>query len=70
MMTPHGPDAVCFERASTEELKPARVADGTMAFMFESSLSLVVTDWANAEHMDSEYYKDWQPLKKHFVSKK
>lgn len=30
MMTPHGPDAVCFEKASTEALKPQRVADGTM----------------------------------------
>lgn len=30
MMTPHGPDAACFEKASTEQLKPTRVADGTM----------------------------------------
>lgn len=31
MMTPHGPDASCFEKASTDELAPCRVADGTMA---------------------------------------
>ncbi|KAH7723819.1 homogentisate 1,2-dioxygenase-like isoform X1 [Aphelenchoides avenae] len=66
MMTPHGPDATCFEKASTEELKPQRVADGTMSFMFESSLSMVVTKWANEENVDADYYKDWQPLKKHF----
>jgi len=69
MMTPHGPDQVCFERASKDELKPVRVADGTMAFMFESSMSMVVTDWANRENVDSEYYKDWQPLTKHFPKK-
>jgi homogentisate 1,2-dioxygenase len=31
MMTPHGPDAACFEGASTAFLRPERVADGTMA---------------------------------------
>ncbi|KAI6170319.1 Homogentisate 1,2-dioxygenase [Aphelenchoides besseyi] len=66
IMTPHGPDAVCFERASTEELKPQRVADGTMAFMFESSFSMVVTDWARENHVDQKYNRDWAPLKKHF----
>ena len=29
-MTPHGPDKDCFEKASEAELKPQRVADGTM----------------------------------------
>ena len=29
MMTPHGPDANCFAAASTAQLKPSRVADGT-----------------------------------------
>ena len=29
MMTPHGPDAQCFEKASCEDLKPVRVAGGT-----------------------------------------
>lgn len=32
MFTPHGPDATCFEKASTEQLKPQRVADETMVF--------------------------------------
>lgn len=30
MMTPHGPDAECFEKNSTAELRPERVAEGTM----------------------------------------
>lgn len=30
MMTPHGPDQSCFEAASKADLKPQRVADGTM----------------------------------------
>ena len=30
MMTPHGPDAACFEAAANAKLGPQRVADGTM----------------------------------------
>jgi homogentisate 1,2-dioxygenase len=66
IMTPHGPDAVCFEKSSTEKLAPQRVADNTMSFMFESSFNMVVTDWALKHHIDPDYHKDWQPLKKHF----
>ncbi|KAL8591800.1 hypothetical protein ACOMHN_047060 [Nucella lapillus] len=69
MMTPHGPDALCFENASTAELKPERIAEGTMAFMFESSLSMAVTDWGNRTKVDPDYYQCWQPLKKHFNPK-
>lgn len=29
MMTPHGPDAQCYQANSTATLKPERVADGT-----------------------------------------
>jgi hypothetical protein len=39
------------------------------AFMFESSLSLVVTDWANRENVDEDYHLDWAPLQKHFGPK-
>lgn len=34
--------------------------------MFESSLSMVVTNWANKENVDSDYFKDWQSIKKNF----
>jgi len=42
MMTPHGPDAPCFEGATTAALKPEKIATGTQAFMFETSCGLKV----------------------------
>nr|XP_021485016.1 homogentisate 1,2-dioxygenase [Meriones unguiculatus] len=68
-MTPHGPDAECFEKASKAKLAPERIADGTMAFMFESSLSLAVTKWGlkTCSCLDENYYKCWEPLKSHFT---
>ncbi|XP_060006496.1 homogentisate 1,2-dioxygenase isoform X3 [Lagenorhynchus albirostris] len=68
-MTPHGPDADCFEKASKAKLAPERIADGTMAFMFESSLSMAVTKWGlkTSNCLDENYYKCWEPLKSHFT---
>lgn len=67
MMTPHGPDVKCFEGASNAELKPERIADGTMAFMFETSLCMGLTSWAtNSSKLDGNYLKCWEGLKKHF----
>ncbi|RWS00616.1 hypothetical protein B4U79_15375, partial [Dinothrombium tinctorium] len=68
MMTPHGPDAECFKKASTAQLKPTRVADGTMTFMFETSFSLAITEWGlkSCNTLDNDYYKCWQSLKKNF----
>lgn len=36
MMTPHGPDAVCFEKASKAKLVPERVAEETMVSTLKS----------------------------------
>ncbi|KAK6170236.1 hypothetical protein SNE40_018678 [Patella caerulea] len=66
MMTPHGPDEDCFEKASNADLNPQYIAGGTMAFMFESSFSMAVTKWANDNKVDKDYYLCWQPLQKHF----
>ncbi|KAG8235140.1 hypothetical protein J437_LFUL012337 [Ladona fulva] len=110
MMTPHGPDAQCFEDATKAKLVPVRVADNTQdletslllkilvvlvlylkgktvlknarmdcmlnssqeqllqAFMFESSLSMMVTKWGEevCQKLDKNYYKCWMNLKKHF----
>uniref|UniRef100_A0A8C3X2U3 Homogentisate 1,2-dioxygenase n=1 Tax=Catagonus wagneri TaxID=51154 RepID=A0A8C3X2U3_9CETA len=68
-MTPHGPDADCFEKASKARLVPERIADGTMAFMFESSLSMAVTKWGlkTSNCLDENYYKCWEPLKSRFT---
>lgn len=39
--------------------------------MFESSLSLAVTQWAQAApELDQNYFKCWQPLEKHFTGAK
>ena len=35
IMSAHGPDSTAFDSASNAELKPAKVGDGSMAFMFE-----------------------------------
>jgi len=68
MMTPHGPDVECFEKASNATLKPERIAEETQAFMFESSYSLALTTWGEktCSKVDKEYYKCWQGLKKYF----
>ncbi|KAF9193497.1 hypothetical protein BGZ50_007427 [Haplosporangium sp. Z 11] len=68
MMTPHGPDAPTFEKASTEELKPMYIAKGTQAFMFESSMQLQPTHWAIEESgkVQHDYFQAWQGLKSNF----
>ena len=35
MMTAHGPDSDCFNKASTDVLKPQRVADGTQVIQLK-----------------------------------
>ena len=72
MMTPHGPDSKCFETWTDMELKAFKVAEGTQAFMFETSFGLALTKWGEetCKKVDKNYYKDWQGLKKHFNPKK
>eukprot|EP00871_Galdieria_phlegrea_P005251 jgi/Galph1/5727/GphlegSOOS_G4406.1 len=51
MMSAHGPDAVTFEKASTAPLNPSRIGDDSLAFMFETSRILKLTEWAlNPSH--------------------
>ncbi|TRY76764.1 hypothetical protein TCAL_07608 [Tigriopus californicus] len=72
MMTPHGPDAQCFEHWTEKELTAHRVADETQAFMFETSMGLAITKWAEevSQKLDKKYYECWQGLKKNFDPKK
>ncbi|KAL3274312.1 hypothetical protein HHI36_015715 [Cryptolaemus montrouzieri] len=72
IMTPHGPDVNCFEKASEEELKPCRIADESQGFMFESCLGLAVTKWGAQEcqKLDPNYNKCWEGLKKNFTGPK
>ena len=70
-MAPHGPDRTTFDRASTEVLKPVRVADGTQAFMFETHFMMNCTPWGlkTCGKIQPDYYKVWQDLKSNFYSK-
>lgn len=72
MMTPHGPDAKCFEDWTAKQLGPFRVAENTMSFMFESSFSLSLTKWAEelSGKLDEKYQDDWKGIKRHFDAKK
>jgi len=45
-MTAHGPDAVTFDKASNAKLAPEFIGKDSMAFMFESSMSMEVTEYA------------------------
>ena len=67
-MTPHGPDADIFARASSSNQEPERYQD-TLAFMFESRYVIEPTrqaleEWANLQ----EGYRDcWQGLKRQYT---
>ena len=65
-MLPHGPDAEAFERASAAVLEPEKLA-GTMAFMFETRLIQVPTDFAaDRARIDLDYEKCWEALPRRF----
>jgi homogentisate 1,2-dioxygenase len=69
VMSAHGPDSATFEKASNAALQPQKVGEGSMAFMFESSLMLGVTEWAlNACLKVQEDYSrhSWSDLEPHF----
>ena len=68
-MSGHGPDAATFEKASNAPLGPAKVGEGSMAFMFESCLMVGVTEWGlETCKKVQEGYNDesWVPLQVHF----
>lgn len=69
VMAAHGPDASTFEKARNTELSPQKVGEGSMAFMFESSLMLGVTQWGKetCQKVQAGYNEDsWVGLKPHF----
>ena len=67
IMSPHGPDAVTFEKASKADLKPAYF-NGGLAFMFESCFMLKVAPGAlNGTHRQTDYNDCWQGIKKNFT---
>ncbi|KAH8808476.1 homogentisate 1,2-dioxygenase-like protein [Xylogone sp. PMI_703] len=70
VMSAHGPDSGTHEKASSADLKPAKVGEGSMAFMFESCLMVGVTDWGlkQCQKVQEDYNAhSWTPLKPHFT---
>lgn len=68
-MSGHGPDAATHEKASNADLAPHKVGEGSMAFMFESTLMIGVTDWGlkKCQKVQEDYNAEsWEPLKPHF----
>jgi homogentisate 1,2-dioxygenase len=63
-MTPHGPDAVAYQRAVADPCDHPVLLQGGMAFMFETCLSLKVTKQAllDPEWRDMGYAACWQGL--------
>ncbi len=67
-MSPHGPEAAVFEKASSVELEPDRYRD-TMAFMLESRYVIQPTQWAlETELRQRDYIQCWDGIKKNFTA--
>ena len=65
-MVPHGPDLEAFEKASNAALAPHKLAD-TLAFMFESRLRFLPTEFAlTGGALDSRYAGCWSGLADRF----
>jgi len=66
-MTPHGPEAAVFERASTVALEPERYRD-TLAFMFESRYVIVPTRHAlDSPTLQKDYTRCWDGIASKFT---
>lgn len=69
VMSAHGPDAGTHAKASEAELKPMKVGEKSMAFMFESALMVGVTEWGLtkcAKVQKGYNAESWVPLKPRF----
>jgi homogentisate 1,2-dioxygenase len=65
-MSPHGPEAAVFEKASKLELKPERY-ENALAFMFESRYIIQPTKFAlETPALQKDYHQCWQGIQKHF----
>jgi len=65
-MLPHGPDAAAFEKASTAVLTPQKLAN-TMAFMFETRLPQLLTEFAaKLPTLQPDYAACWSGIEKKF----
>ncbi|GJJ14241.1 hypothetical protein Clacol_008505 [Clathrus columnatus] len=67
---PHGVAYEQFKAASEMELTPQRISEGTIAFMFESSMMFTLTDYAmkRTGKLHEHDPTMWENLKAEFVS--
>ncbi|RDB26239.1 Homogentisate 1,2-dioxygenase [Hypsizygus marmoreus] len=67
---PHGVSYDEFKVASESELKPMRVHEGTIAFMFETSMMLTITDYAmyRSGKLHEHEPKMWDDLRGQFMN--
>lgn len=66
-MSGHGPESGVFEKASNAELKPVKISEGGMAFMWETCYMLKLSDkLARGHKLDTEYWECWKDMVKHF----
>lgn len=69
VMSGHGPDVDSYEGARNAELKPAKVGEGSCAFMFESCLMMGVTEWGlkTCRKVQEQYNeRSWGGVKVHW----
>jgi homogentisate 1,2-dioxygenase len=65
-MLPHGPDAAAYDKATSSDLGPEKLAGG-LAFMLESRYPHHPTDYAaGLPTLQADYIACWQGLEKHF----
>lgn len=66
-MSGHGPEAQVFLKQSNLDLKPTKVGENSMSFMFETAYQLKITDWCMDEsNIQMDYYRCWEELPKVF----
>lgn len=66
-MSPHGPDAETFEKASNADISKPDYIRETMAFMFETRRVIRPTEIAlAADTLQPDYDAVWSGIKKHF----
>ncbi|KAJ7163880.1 homogentisate 1,2-dioxygenase [Mycena crocata] len=67
---PHGVSYEEFKKASEADLKPMRIHEGTIAFMFESSMMFTITDYAmkRSGKLHEHEPKMWDDLKGQFIN--
>ena len=66
MMLPHGPDMEAFDKATTGELQPVKLAD-TMSFMFETRFPQHLTPFAAKDApLQDGYIECWGSIEKKF----